>query len=602
MSSLEGEARMAGVAAIGGHKTHQPRSEVRDGMRIDWDVPITMDDGLVLRADVFRPIAEGHYPAILSYGPYAKGLAFQDGYPSAWQRMAEKHPDVTAGSSNLYQSWEVVDPEKWVPHDYACVRVDSRGCGVSPGLIDHFSPRETKDFYDCIEWAGVQPWSNGKVGLNGISYYGINQWHVATLQPPHLAAMCIWEGAADWYRDMTHHGGILCTFWENWYDMQVKTVQYGAGERGKRSRVHGELVCGPEILSDAELAKNRSDFGGDIVAHPLDDDYHRARSPIWSKVKVPFLSAANWGGQPLHPRGNFEGFVRAASKKKWLEVHGIEHWTHFYTDYGRKLQLRFFDYFLHGKDNGWDKQPPVQLQVRRVDGFVERAEQEWPLARTKWTRLYLDPTSGALTGERGKEKSVIRFDAMGDGVTFLTAPLAQETEITGPSALKLFVSSTTADADIFVVLRTFSGDLREVVFQGAIDPHTPVGQGWLRASHRRLDKKLSTPYRPYHTHTRREPLKPGEVVELDIEIWPTSIVVPAGFRVALTVRGKDYVYAGPSGGRLSNFKNELTGCGPFLHDDPRDRPPDLFGGVTGLHFGGAARPYLLLPIVPPKKR
>ena len=602
MSSLEGEARMAGVAAVGSHKTHQPRSEVRDGMRIDWDVPITMDDGLVLRADVFRPIAEGRYPAILSYGPYAKGLAFQDGYPSAWQRMAEKHPDVTAGSSNLYQSWEVVDPEKWVPHDYACVRVDSRGCGVSPGLIDHFSPRETKDFYDCIEWAGVQPWSNGKVGLNGISYYGINQWHVATLQPPHLAAMCIWEGAADWYRDMTHHGGILCTFWENWYDMQVKTVQYGAGERGKRSRVHGELVCGPEILSDAELAKNRSDFGGDIVAHPLDDDYHRARSPIWSKVKVPFLSAANWGGQPLHPRGNFEGFVRAASKKKWLEVHGIEHWTHFYTDYGRKLQLRFFDYFLHGKDNGWDKQPPVQLQVRHVDGFVERAEQEWPLARTKWTRLYLDPTSGALTGERGKEKAVIRFDAMGDGVTFLTAPLAEETEITGPSALKLFVSSTTADADIFVVLRTFSGDLREVVFQGAIDPHTPVGQGWLRASHRRLDKKLSTPYRPYHTHTRREPLKPGEVVELDIEIWPTSIVVPAGFRVALTVRGKDYVYAGPSGGRLSNFKNELTGCGPFLHDDPRDRPPDLFGGVTGLHFGGAARPYLLLPIIPPKKR
>ena len=310
MSSLEGEARMA--AAAGDRKTHQPRSETRDGMRIDWDVPIKMDDGLVLRADVFRPVKDGKYPAILTYGPYAKGLAFQDGYPSAWQRMAEKHPDVTAGSSNLYQSWEVVDPEKWVPHDYACVRVDSRGCGGSPGLIDHFSPRETKDFYDCIEWAGVQPWSNGKVGLNGISYYGINQWHVATLQPPHLAAMCIWEGAADWYRDMTHHGGILCTFWENWYDMQVKTVQYGAGERGKRSRVHGELVCGPEILSEAELAKNRSDFGGDIVAHPLDDAYHRARSPVWSKVKVPFLSAANWGGQPLHPRGNFEGFVRAA--------------------------------------------------------------------------------------------------------------------------------------------------------------------------------------------------------------------------------------------------------------------------------------------------
>src|SRR6201991_4420058 len=580
-----------------------PRSEVRDGMRIDWVVPITMDDGLVLRADVFRPVKEGRYPVILSYGPYAKGLAFQDGYPSAWQRMASLHPDVAARSSNKYQDWEGVDPEKWVPHEYACVRVDSRGAGCSPGFIDHFSPRETKDFYDCIAWAGVQPWSNGKVGLNGISYYGINQWQVASLQPPHLAAMCIWEGAADWYRDMTHHGGMVSTFWANWYDMQVKTVQYGAGERGKRSRVHGELVCGPETLSEAELARNRSAFGDDIRAHPLDDDYHRARSPVWSKVKTPLFSTANWGGQPLHPRGNFEGFVRAAAKDKWLEVHGIEHWTHFYTDYGRELQLRFFDYFLHGKKNGWDKQPKVQLQVRHPgEKFAERAENEWPLKRTKWTKLYLDPVSGALTSKRAAAKAVKAFEAMGDGVTFLTEPLEKDTEITGPSALKLFVSSSTSDADLFAVLRVFTGDLKEVVvFQGAIDPHTPIGQGWLRASHRKLDKKLSTPYRPYHSHDKAQPLRKGEVVELDIEIWPTSIVVPAGGRTGPPTRGQDYVYAGPSGVKLSNFKNELTGCGPFLHDDLRDRPADVFAGTTSLHFGRDKQPYLLLPVIPPKK-
>jgi hypothetical protein len=148
----------------------------------------------------------------------------------------------------------------------------------------------------------------------------------------------------------------------------------------------------------------------------------------------------------------------------------------------------------------------------------------------------------------------------------------------------------------------FSPDLKEVVFQGAIDPHAPVGQGWLRASHRALDKKLTKPYRPYHTHTKKAPLKPGEIVELDVEIWPTSIVVPAGHRIALTIRGKDYVYGGPSGGKLSNFKNELTGCGPFLHDDVRDRPPQIFGGVTGLHFGGKTRPYLLLPVIPPQRK
>ena len=580
----------------------QQRVEIRDGMRIDWNVPITMDDGLVLRADIFRPVKDGRYPVILSYGPYAKNLAFQDGYPSAWQRMAEKHPDVTAGSSNLYQSWEVVDPEKWVPRDYACVRVDSRGAGCSPGFIDHFSPRETKDFYDCIEWAGVQPWSNGKVGLNGISYYGINQWHVASLQPPHLAAMCIWEGAADWYRDMTHHGGILSTFWENWYDMQVKTVQYGAGERGKRSRVHTELVCGPETLPESELIKNRADFGAEIASHPMDDDYHKSRSPKWDKITTPLFSAANWGGQGLHPRGNFEGFVRAAAKQKWLEAHGIEHWTHFYTDYGREQQLRFFDQFLHGKKDGWAKQPKVLLQVRHIDKFVPRAENEWPLKRTRWTKFYLDPSTMTLTPKKPSGPVQLKFAAMGDGLVFLTPPLAKETEITGPSALKLFVSSSTPDADIFVVLRVFTGDLKEIVFQGAIDPHTPVAQGWLRASHRKLDKKLSKPYRPYHTHDQKQPLKKRQPVELDIEVWPTSIVVPAGYRVGLSVRGKDYEYGGASGGKLSNFKNELKGCGPFLHDDPRDRPSAIFNGTTSLHFGRGKAPYLLLPIIPPKKR
>jgi predicted acyl esterase len=574
------------------------KSEVRDGMHIDWDVPITMDDGLVLRADVFRPPREGRYPVILTYGPYAKGLAFQDGYPSAWQRMVAEHPDVAHGSSNLYQSWEVVDPEKWVPHGYACVRVDSRGAGRSPGFIDHFSPRETKDFYDCIEWAGVQPWSSGKVGLNGISYYGMNQWHVATLQPPHLTAMCIWEGSADWYRDMTHHGGILSSFWANWYDMQVKTVQHGLGERGPRSRVTGELVCGDETLSDAELARNRSDFGDEILAHPLDDAYHRARSPVWEKVVTPFLSAANWGGQGLHPRGNFEGFVRAAAKQKWLEAHGIEHWTHFYTDYGRQLQKRFFDYFLKGEPNGWDRQSRVQLQVRRVDRFVERHENEWPIARTQWTKFHLHPATHTLERKPASAAGSVTYDGMGDGVTFLSTPLDKETEITGPLAARLFVSSATADADLFLVFRVFTPDLREVVFMGAIDPHTPIAQGWLRASHRKLDPKLSTPYRPYHTHDEKQPLRPGEVVALDVEIWPTSIVVPAGHRIALTVRGRDYEWQKSTGARLSNFKNELLGCGPFLHNDPRDRPPSVFGGRVTLHMGPQHESYILLPIIP----
>ena len=470
-------------------------------MRIDWDVPIEMDDGLVLRADVYRPDDDAQHPVILSYGPYGKGLPFQQGYASAWEVLVREHPDVAAGSSNRYQNWEVVDPEKWVPDGYVCVRVDSRGAGRSPGYLNPFSERETRDLYLCIEWAGTMPWSNGRVGLSGISYYAINQWHVASLQPPHLTAMIPWEGAADFYRDMSRHGGILNTFWANWYDMQVKTVQHGLGERGPVNPNTGELVCGPDTLSDEELEANRVDFGEDIRRHLLDDDFHRERSPVWSRVRVPFLSAGNWGGHGLHLRGNVEGFIRAASQEKWLELHGLEHWTHFYTDYGVALQKRFFERFLKGVDNGWEREhPPVLLQVRHLDRFEERGEQEWPLARTRWTRLYLDVASQALVPEPPTEPAAVAFEALGEGVTFTSAPLAEETEVTGPSAASLRVSSSTTDADLFLILRVFDPDGAEVVFQGAIDPHTPIAHGWLRASHRRLDETLSTPHRPYHAH------------------------------------------------------------------------------------------------------
>lgn len=578
-------------------------SEIRDGMLIEWDMPVEMDDGIVLRCDVFRPPKRGRYPVLLSYGPYGKWLHFEDGYKTAWDRMAEKHPDVMAGSTNRYQIWEVCDPEKWVPDGYAIVRVDSRGCGRSPGYVEHWSPRETKDFANCIEWAGRQPWSNGKVGLSGISYYAINQWQVATLQPKHLAAICVWEGFADFYRELSHNGGIYNTFAQNWYDMQVKSVQYGLGTRGHRSRMNGDWVSGPETLTDEQLGANRYDLGKTYFSHPLDDAYYKAMTPDWSKVKVPLLSAANWGGQPLHPRGNFEGFFRAASKEKWLEVHGIEHWTHYYTDYGVALQKKFFGFFLKGEKNGWDKQPRVQLNVRHPgERFELRHEDAWPIPRTRWTKFHLCGDGHRLDVSAPKEETRVTFDAPGDGITFVTDPMDKATEITGPVAVKLHVSSSTSDADIFVVLRVFSPDLKEVVFQGALDPHTPIGQGWLRASHRKLDKKLTLPFRPYHTHDEKQPLEPGKVYELDIEVIPTCIAVPKGYRVALSVRGCDYVYPGGSGERLSNMKNEFMGCGPFLHNDPRDRPTAVYGGRTTLHLGGGRENFVLLPVIPPKER
>ena len=574
---------------------------VRDGMKIDWDVGITMEDGIVLRCDIYRPIADGQYPVLITYGPYGKGLHFEDLYTQQWRTMCELHPDVPAGSTNKYQNWEVVDPEKWVPDGYVCIRVDSRGAGRSPGILDIWSGREAEDFKQCIDWAGVQPWSNGKVGINGISYYAMNAWKTASLQPKHLAAICTWEGAADFYRDMARHGGILCNgFSDKWSNSQVYTVQHGRGTNGFRSRFTGDLVSGPITLTEEELGANRRNFFADCRANTLDtDDYWTSRMPDWSKVTVPVFSACNWGGQGLHPRGNFEGYVRSASDQKWLEVHGREHWTEFYTDYGVDLQKKFFGHFLKGENTGWADQPKVFLQVRHPgEVFVARAETDWPLASTQWVKKWLDASDLMLKDAAPAKAASVSYTGFGDGVTFTTPPMAAPTELTGPMAAKLFVASSTEDADLFLVVRVFAPDFKEVVVQGALDPNTPIAQGWLRASHRKLDPALSEVYRPYHTHDEKQPLSPGHIYELDVEIWPSCIVVPPGYRVALSVRGKDYVYPGGPSEGLETLGTAWSGCGPFTHTDPIDRPAYVFGGTVTLHTGPDHPSWLLLPVIP----
>jgi uncharacterized protein len=573
------------------------KSEERDGMRIDWDVPIEMSDGNILRADVFRPIEDGRYPAIMTHGPYGKGLAMQDGYRHAWERIIKEAPEVLEGSTNKYQNWEVVDPEKWVPNGYVVIRVDSRGSGRSPGYIDAYSKRETRDFHECIEWAGVQEWSNGKVGLNGISYYAISQWQVAQTRPPHLAAICVWEGCSDTYRDATRHGGIMCSFRSSVARRQINTTQYGVGDRGPKSRVTGENVSGGENLSDEQLMKNRRNVTQEVADRPLIDAFYEERTPKLENIEVPLLSAANWGGMGLHTRGNFVGWEKAGSQQKWLEVHGDSHFTPFYRQEGEDLQKRFLGHFLKGEDTGWDKQPPVLLNIRHPgETFVPRAEQEWPLARTQWTKFHLQPDGMTFGPDETARDTTLDYDTTGEGLAFSTGPMTEDVEITGPIAARLTVSSRTADADLFLVLRLFDPEGKEVTFIGSNDPRVPIALGWLRASHRKLDPEQSRPYRPWHTHDETWPLTPGDPVTLDIEIWPTCIVVLKGYSLELMVRGKDFEREDDANVPFAPY--EMKGIGAFHHRELGDRPAEIFETVNTLHFGKDAENYLLMPIIP----
>ena len=577
--------------------------DVPPGMLVERDVPVPMPDGIVLRADVFRPDGGDAVPVILTMGPYGKGVPFREAhFASRWQRLVDEHPEVLDGSSGQFMTWETVDPERWVPAGYAVVRADSRGAGRSPGVMDVWSPQETSDLYECIEWAGTRAWSSGKVGLCGISYYAMNQWWVAGLQPPHLAAMIPWEGASDYYREISHHSGILSNEFfgeDSWYGRQCLTLQHG--RPGLSDPWLHDAVTGPESLSEDELRRNRVDTPAENRRHALDSDWHRARSADFGKIRTPLLSAANWAGFGLHERGNFEGFTESAAEQKWLEVHPGRHEEWFYLPYGVDLQMRFMDHFLKGAGNGWDREPRVHLQIRYADGHVElRKENEWPLARTRWTTVYLDAGSLALVSEAPAGPSETTFEALGEPAVFWSGPLEEQTEITGPLAARLAVSSSTADADLFLTFQAFGPDGTEVEFQGTSDPHTPLAQGWLRASHRKLDPARSWPWRPYHPHDEVQPLTPGETYDVDVEIWPTCVVLPAGCRLALVVGGRDFARPG-SGDSGSLFTS--GGSGPWRHTDPADRPAAVFGGTTTIHSGGGSHiggnhSCLLLPVIP----
>ena len=582
--------------------------EIREGVLFEKNVPIPTDDGALMMSNLFRPGAAGRYPALLSMSIYGKDIHTRDFNPEVWEEMVAHISGLCERSSCEYHAWETPDPEVWVPDGYVVIRVDARGSGKSPGKLDPFTPREIRDLYDAIEWTAAQPWSNGKVGLAGISYYAMVQWGVAALRPPHLAAIAPWEGAHEAYRDVLRHGGILSNvFPTQWAKRQLIPIQHGNAGSEFRDMDDGGPVGGPKALTDEELERNRVDMLAEALKRPLDGPYYRERTARLEDIEVPLLSGANWGGFGLHSRGNFNGFREAGSSQKWLEVHMGDHIAPFYEEEGRALQKQFYDHFLKGEDNGWERRPPVLLSIRHADGTTSRREEnEWPLARTEWRKLYLDAASGALVDDAPAEPAQLSYPALEEAALFTTPPLPGQVELTGPMAAKLYVSSSTQDMDIFATVQAFAPDGTEVTFPGASEPAAPIAQGWLRVSHRKLDPEKSRPWQPYHTHDEEQRLVPGQVYEVEVEIWPGQVVLPQGYTIGLRIEGKDF--ARPRPGILGWIRdfimddvfhlNIRTGSGFFLHNHPEDRPKDLYGGDNAIHTGGKQPSYLLIPVIP----
>ncbi|MFC2012121.1 CocE/NonD family hydrolase [Chloroflexota bacterium] len=501
--------------AEGGGTELNPRTEKAAGMIIEYDIAVPMRDGIKIYIDVFRPEIEGKYPVIIGWGPYGKHgrIKYSD----------NGNTGLNDEDFNEYTKFEAPDPVYWCRNGYIVIYADQRGSWNSEGDLTFMSEQEVEDCYDLIEWTGTQSWSNGKVGMSGVSYLAWTQWKVAAAQPPHLAAINPWEGVSDFYRELVTHGGVpetlFCPMWQTHVCFS-------------RTRVEDFL----------ELMRR----------HPLYDDYWASKNADLSKITVPAFIVASWTDHGLHNRGTLEGFKKIASKDKWLIAHGRKKWWHYYQPENLEKQRQFFNRFLKGIDNHVKDWPKVTLEIREKYYVGNlRTENEWPIARTQYTKLFLNANDGKMSRSPLKNEAQVRYNVNDIADKTQNAKFEfefdEKTELTGHMKLKLWVQADGSDdMDLFVAIEKIdrAGCLVPLAFFGNHNDG-PVALGWLRVSHRELDEEKSTPYQPVHKHTREIKLKAGEIAPVEIEIWPTSILFEKGEKLRIVVQGSDIYFYYP---------------------------------------------------------
>jgi len=583
----------------------QARNHLRrslNGIKKITDVRIPTRDGSYLLADIYRPIDEGKYPAILAFGAYGKvflGLGCICSEEDLLKREEMEDRYFEGNPDNLpWEHHETVNTVDWVPEGYVVVRVDERGVGKTPGMFEQFSLQEAKDFYDSIEWAAKQEWCNGNVGTWGISYWAMTQYNMAQLQPPSLKAMVPIFGSNNSYRGYAFNGGLY-----NDFNMIVKN------SCGEWKGVDWISIASDNPFDDPDL------FGptGNLC---ISSDLSKITAPLWS-----VMPQVHPG---IHVRDSSEGYIHAGSKHKKLTIVGGQMHAWPYSKEATAEFRAFFDYWLKGIDNGVMDGPPVKMMVRNGwGGYFWQVENEWPIARTQYARYYLDATPSSWEGD-GRKNDFMQMSANapvremattysaevnlgveppgqprggpfrakrigGDpgwshGVSFVTDPLPEDTMIAGYIKLGMWVSSTSCDMDIIASIRVMDENNHEVPYalDNTYGTYTPVTLGWLKVSHRKLDPEKSTVYRPWHTHSRADyqPLTPGEIVEVEVEIWPTTAFIRKGHRIRLDVQPTD------------GYDHPIT----HLYDETYHR-----GASNTIYTGPDHPPCLQLPIIPPKQ-
>lgn len=517
---------------------------------VDRDLPIPTRDGTVLRANVFRADETARLPVILSIHPYGK-----DNLPTrrrrrwsySFQYRILRQPEPIRFSS--LTGWEAPDPAWWTARGFAVMSADLRGCGHSEGTAQLLSPQEARDVYDVVEWAGRQPWADGRVVMLGVSYLAITQYGAAALRPPALRAIVPWEGFSDPYRDFAMPGGVReAGFMRVWGTMLRRTVRQAYDLIAMQRR------------------------------HPLRDTFWESLSPDLSAIDVPMLVCGSFSDQELHSRGSVRAFTTAGSKTARLYTHRGGKWSTFYSESALNEQLRFIRGVLDGTAPA---RRSVRLEVREDAATIcdIREESEWPLARTIWRRLHMS-AAGLLSTEPPQIAARVGFAARSQAAAF-TWTFTEQTEITGPMAARLWVQLHGCDdANIFVGVEKWR-DGKFVPFEGSFGyGRDRVATGWARVALRRLDVERSQPWEPVPTCTDPQQAPTGEPVAVDVALGPSSTLFRPGEQLRLIVAGR---WLAPS--------NPLTGSFPSRYArSPR--------GEVSLHWDPEHPGYLLLPVIP----
>lgn len=545
------------------------------GIRAEKEVLVPMRDGVKLSVNIFRPDAAGKFPALLAMSLYGKELQTLPDPEIPYDRNFQGAGSIEAGKI-----------EFWVPRGYVYVIADDRGCGASEGEYNLMGKKEQEDGYDLIEWIAQQSWCSGNIGMIGMSYFAFIQYLVASQQPPHLKAIFPCEGWTDYYRQIAYHGGILdIGFFMHWQTQFAVHTFEMISKKTLPKKEYNELLeywkNNRELQSNpkgylALICPERNPPLFDLFMHPYDGPYYWERSAytLFEKIKVPTYVLSRWNGWSIHLPGAFSAYsgINAPKKMKIFNpphLRGPERpWRE-----NHDVALRWYDHWLKGIDTGLMEEPPIEILVRGIE--KERYENEWPLARTRWTKFYLrdrsrlseEPSTTSELPDSFINNTHWKYGEV-PCVKYTTAPFEENIEVTGPIALYLSASISSTDANWMVVLKDIDPNGKEVL----------VTKGWLKASHRAIDKNKSKPYQPFHPHTESVPVEPGKIYEYAIEIRETSYVFKRGHSLQLVIKGENTPY-------------EDESSPTYFH------LPNMINTKHTVHHNSQHRSYLLLPII-----